>query len=145
MDRWMPFAREMDMFHNELQRLFDEFFASPAERTKMAPATWIPTADLSETPEEFILRAELPGIKQEDVDITLTDDTVSIKGERKKEEEVKGENYIRLERSYGSFYRSFKLSTPVDADKVKASYKDGVLEVRLPKTEKVKPKKIKIE
>lgn len=111
----------------------------------MLESEWAPCIDVAETGEEIVVTAELPGIKQEEVDITIADDTLTIKGKKKEEQEVRKENYHRIERSYGSFQRSISLPTSVQADKAKASYKDGVLYVTIPKVEEAKPKQIKID
>lgn len=107
----------------------------------------MPSVDIFEEKDDVVVKAELPGIKKEDLDITLTDDTISISGEKKKEEEVSKKNYHRWECSYGSFSRSFTLPAEVQSDKAKAQFKDGVLEIRIPKTEEAvkKEKKVKIE
>ena len=101
--------------------------------------------DIKENPETVVVRAEIPGIKGEDIKINLHENQLTIQGERKQETEEKGDRFIRVERSYGSFYRAFSVGVPVKADEIKASYKDGILEVVLPKEEKAKPKEIQIE
>jgi HSP20 family protein len=101
--------------------------------------------DLFEDKNEIVIKAELPGMEKENVEVKLTDHMLTIKGEKKKEEEVKEENYYRSERSYGSFIRTLELPADVHADKVKASFKNGVLEVRLPKTEEAKTKEVKVK
>ena len=100
--------------------------------------------DIFEDQNEIVVKAELPGLKQEDIDIELTGDTLTIKGERKFEDTQRKDNYVRVERSYGHFQRSFTIGVPVQHDDVKASYKDGVLEVHLPKSEATKPKKVQV-
>jgi HSP20 family protein len=104
----------------------------------------MPAVDVFEKEDKFVVKAELPGMKEEDIHVSVVGDTLSIKGEKKTETEVKEEDYYRSERSYGSFYRSIPLPSNVDADKIKASFEDGVLEVALPKSAKVKPKKIAV-
>jgi HSP20 family protein len=106
---------------------------------------WAPSVDVAETDEEIVVTAELPGIKQEEVDISIADNVLTLKGEKKEEKEVKEKNYHRIERSYGSFQRSISLPTGVDAGKAKATYKDGILCVTVPKVEEAKPKQIKID
>lgn len=105
---------------------------------------WLPAVDAYEKDDKFVVKAELPGMKEEDIDVSVVGDTLSIKGEKKTETEVKEENYYRSERSYGSFFHSIPLPSAVDADKIEATYEDGVLEVTLPKIAKVKPKKVKV-
>lgn len=102
----------------------------------------MPAIDVFEKEDKFVVKAELPGIKEEDIHVSVVGDTLSIKGEKKTETEVKEEDYYRCERNYGSFYRSIPLPSNVDADKIEAAFEDGVLEVALPKSAKVKPKKL---
>ena len=104
-----------------------------------------PTVDLYEEKDEIVVKAELPGIDKNNIEVNLTDHMLTIKGEKKKEEEVKEKNYYRSERSYGSFLRTLELPKDVHADKVKASFKNGILEVRMPKTEEAKAKEIKVK
>lgn len=103
-----------------------------------------PTVDVYEEKDDIVVKAELPGIDKDNIKVNLTDHTLTIKGEKKKEEEVNQENYYRCERSYGSFVRTVELPGEVHADKVKASFKNGILEVRMPKTEQAKVKEIKV-
>ena len=104
-----------------------------------------PTVDLYEEKDEIVVKAELPGIDKNNIEVNLTDHMLTIKGEKKKEEEVKEKNYYRSERSYGSFLRTLELPKDVHADKVKASFRNGILEVRMPKTEEAKAKEIKVK
>jgi HSP20 family protein len=100
--------------------------------------------DVAENENEIVLRAEVPGMKQEDIDIELTGDTLTLRGERKFENEDRKETFVRIERSYGRFQRSFTLGVPVQHDAVRASYRDGVLEIHLPKSEETKPRKVQV-
>ncbi len=104
----------------------------------------MPAVDVFEKEDKFVVKAELPGMKEDNIDVSVVGDTLSIKGEKKTETEVKNEDYYRCERSYGTFYRSIPLPSNVDVDKIEASFDDGVLEVNLPKSAKVKPKKISV-
>jgi len=106
-----------------------------------------PMVDIYEEDDKLVVKCDLPGMTRDDIEINLTDDTITISGEKRKEEKVEKKNYFRLERAYGAFKRSFALPVEVDTDKAKASFKDGVLEVKIPKTEAAKQKghKIKIE
>jgi HSP20 family protein len=106
---------------------------------------WVPSLDVSETKDKVVVKAEAPGIDPKEIDISLSSGILTLKGEKKKEREEKDENYHLIERSYGSFSRSVRLPTEVQEDKVKASYKDGVLTITLPKTERAKERAIKIE
>jgi HSP20 family protein len=105
----------------------------------------VPTVDVYEEKDDIVVKAELPGMDKDNIEVNLTDHTLTIKGEKKKEEEVKEENYHRSERSYGTFLRTLELPKDVHADKVKASFKNGILEVRIPKTEGAKAKEIKVK
>jgi len=142
--RWDPF-RELEDMSDRLNRMF----ARPAARTNgketMIVADWVPTVDISETDGEYQIKAEIPDVKKEDVKVTLEDGVLTIQGERKQEKEEKGKKYHRVERSYGSFVRSFSLPDVIDEGKVKAEFKDGVLNLHLPKSEKAKPKAIEVK
>jgi len=139
---WTPFDR-LASLRDEMNRLFD--FSSPTlSRESGLFSNWAPALDVSHDKEFVYVRAELPGMKKEDIDISLHNGMLSISGERKHEDESKeGENY-RSERFFGRFNRSVALPTKVDLSKVKASYKDGVLQVKLPKAEDAKPKQIQV-
>lgn len=126
--------REMDRFLNDL-------FGKGVVRFSEG---WMPNADVTETKDEVIVRAEVPGMNKEDISITLQDGVLTLRGEKKQEKTEKEAAFHRVERSYGSFVRSFTLPTLVQADKVRADYKDGVLTINLPKAEEVKPKEITI-
>ncbi len=135
----MPFKREeyepFTFFRDEMNRLFDNFFKGfdiePFERKF---PTFSPSIDISETDKEIIISVELPGIEEKDIDVSLSKDSLTIKGEKKEEKEEKGKSYYRMERSYGSFCRTIPLPAEIDADKVNAEFKKGVLTVKLPKT-----------
>jgi HSP20 family protein len=105
----------------------------------------MPDVDIFEDGGDVVVKAELPGIKKDDLEVTLTDDTITISGEKKKEEKIQKKGYYKLERSYGSFCRTFSLPAEIQADKVKSTFKDGVLEVRMPKSEKTKSKEVKVK
>jgi HSP20 family protein len=148
MERWRPFG--MDRWGNvsdiqgEVNRLFDNFFGRPAG-AGVASRTWAPPVDLYETKDDLVLTMEVPGVRDKDVSVSITGDLLSIKGERRFEHEVKEQALLHMERAYGKFERLVQLPIPVQADKIKASYRDGVLEVKLPKTEEIKPKEIKVD
>jgi HSP20 family protein len=144
--RWEP-VRELNSIQSEMNRLFNTFFDSPTTTNgagNRSLSRWIPAMDLVETEGEFVLRADLPGLSEEDVKIELEDNVLTIKGERKAEHEERKEGYYRVERSSGSFARSLTLPEGVDADAVEASFDRGVLEVRIPKPEVRKPRKVEI-
>lgn len=143
--RWDPF-RELEDMSERLNRVF----ARPAARVSngkeaLTVADWMPTVDISETDGEYLIKAELPEVKKEDVKVTVEDGVLTLQGERRQEKEEKGKKFHRVERSYGSFVRSFTLPESVDDGGVKAEYKDGVLALHLPKTERVKPKAIDVK
>jgi len=142
--RWRP-RRDLLNIREEMNRLFDDFFSGwPERRRGLLEGEWAPSVDVAETDEDIVVTAELPGVKQDDVEISVVDDVLTIKGEKKEEKEVKEKNYHRIERSYGSFQRSLSLPVGVQSDKAKATYKDGVLKVTIPKSEEARPKQIKI-
>jgi HSP20 family protein len=128
----------------EFGRLFREAFSPGLGEDELSTRTWAPPVDIYENGDNLVLKAELAGINPDDVEIRVEDNTLYLKGERKFEKEVKEQNYHRVERSYGTFTRSFALPNTVDADKVAANYKDGVLTLTMPKKEEAKPKTIKI-
>lgn len=141
MQAWKPFGDLWDL-QDEVNRLFYGF--GRRGRGEGEAATWAPLVDIYEDKESVKITAELPGMTQKDVKITVHDGTLTLKGERKFEQEDRKENYYRIERSYGTFARSFTLPTTVDAEKIHANMKDGVLEVLLPKKEEAKPKEIEV-
>jgi HSP20 family protein len=138
--RWEP-ARELQSIQQEVNRLFGTFLDGGSE---IAPRRWIPPMDLVEEGDRFVLRADLPGLAEEDVKIEVEDDVLTVSGERKAEHEQRGEGYHRLERSYGSFSRALTLPEGVDPEAVQASFDRGVLEVRIPKPEERKPRRVSI-
>ena len=140
--RWQP-ARELQRLSEEMDRWLTEAFPGGGESDWMAGA-WAPPVDLSETDDAFTLKAELPGLTKDDIHIEVHDRTLKLRGERKHESEAKQEHYHRRERTYGAFQRSFWLPSSVDPEKVQATFKDGVLELHLPKHEEAKPKRISI-
>jgi HSP20 family protein len=142
--RWTPF-RELATMQDRVNRLFEDVMKSPQRSEETLNASWAPAVDIYETDKEIVLKAELPEMQEKDIDIKVEDNVLSITGERRMEKEVKEENYHRIERSYGSFNRSFTLPRTVDREGIKAAYKDGVLKVTLPKKEETKPKQIKID
>jgi len=143
--RWDPF-RELEDMSERLNRVFNRPAARSANgKETITVADWIPTVDIAETETEYQIKAELPEVRKEDVKVTVEDGVLTIQGERRHEAEEKGKKFHRVERSYGSFVRSFTLPDHVDDAKVKAEYKDGVLHLHLPKSEKAKPKAIDVK
>lgn len=140
--RWDPFAELRDL-QREMDRLFESFFGRA--RAEVAEAEWSPAVDVYETKDHLVVKAELPGVKPEEVEVSIVGDTLTLKGERKQEKEVSEEGYYHRELAYGAFHRSLTLPQTVDPGKVKATFKNGVLEILLPKKEEAKPKAIKVE
>jgi HSP20 family protein len=146
--RFDPF-RELDRLQSEVNRLFEGYNGQPdragnAGGLLQGGRVWSPSVDVAENQNEIVLRAEIPGMKQDEIDIELTGDTLTLRGERKFENEERKENFVRVERSYGRFQRSFTLGVPIQNDKVTATYRDGILEIHLPKSEETKPRKVTV-
>ena len=143
--RWNP-RKEFEQMENRLA----SYFGRPAahangEKEAMTVAEWSPLVDITEDDKEYVIKAELPELKREDVKVSVQDNLLSISGERKSEKEEKSKKYHRVERTYGRFLRSFTLPENCDGAKVVAEYKDGVLKIRLPKSEQAKPKSIEVK
>lgn len=130
---------------DEMNRLFLDFFGQSPGRRLMSGSLWAPVMDIEETKDDIIVKAEIPGMTKEDVKIQITGDLLTISGERKREEESRDKTYHRIERSYGQFQRMITLPGEVQSARAKASYENGVLTIKLPKSEEVKPKEISIE
>ena len=142
--RWNPF-RELEDMQGRLNRLFGE---SPFARTRengVSFAGWSPAVDVQETDQEYLIKADLPDVKKEDVKVELLDGTLTIEGERQQEKEEKGKKFHKIEREYGKFLRRFAMPSEVDASKVQADFKNGVLNVHLPKSATAKPKAIDVK
>ena len=150
--RWKPtydvptYPGDVLNMQREINRMFDSFFRSGGpEETDLAASTWSPAVDIVEQKDQYTVKVELPGVSKEDVKITMEDNVLTIRGEKKEEKETKEGSHHRIERSYGAFQRSFALPTTVKTDKIEASFKDGVLNVELPKSEEAKPKQIDVK
>jgi HSP20 family protein len=141
--RWEP-LRELGSLQNEMNRLFNTVFDAPPGGNGGTLRRWMPAMDLVESGDHFVLRADLPGMSEEDVKIELEDGTLTVSGERKAEHQENEEGYYRVERAFGSFSRSLTLPKGVNPDEVSASFDRGVLEVRIPKPEERKPRRIEI-
>ena len=143
---------ELTKLQRDMSRLFDDAFRAPVRASDsnggsanaVATRSWAPVVDVRDEPEEVVIHADIPGVKQEDIDIEMTGDTLVIRGERKFEETEQKASYVRVERSYGSFQRAFNIGVPIQTENVRAEFRDGVLTVHLPKSEAVKPKKISV-
>jgi HSP20 family protein len=144
--RWEP-VRELSSLQNEMNRLFNTFFDAPTSGPGNGGAArrWVPSMDLVETEDHFVLRADLPGMSEADVSIELEDNVLTLSGERKAEHEEKKEGYYRVERSFGQFRRSLTLPDGIDPEGIAATFDKGVLEVRIPKPEERKPRRVAIQ
>jgi HSP20 family protein len=141
---WRPF-REVNRLRSEMDRLWDDYFGSGRRGLQPLQPEFAPAVDVKELPEAIVVKAEVPGIDAKEINIAVTGDILTIKGEKKSEREEKEANYHLVERSYGSFSRAIKLPAVVDLDKIDAKYDQGVLTVTCPKKEAVKPKSIEIK
>lgn len=139
--RWDPF-RNLSSLQDQVNRLFETSFKAHADNSALT--SWAPAVDIYETENELVIKADLPDVVEKDVDVRVENHMLTIRGERKFEESVKEDNYLRVERAYGSFSRSFSLPNTVNTDAIQATYKDGVLKVVLPKRAESKPKQVKI-
>ena len=144
--RWDPW-REFETLQERINRIFDTSLLRRymGEEEGLETGSWVPAIDVIDNRDHYLVRADLPGVSKDDIEVDVSDGTLTIKGEKKRETKEEGDNYIRVERTYGTFVRSFTLPDDVDSDKIKASYENGVLELVIPKKEEAKPKKIKVE
>ena len=141
-ERWEPFRNLTDI-QSEVNRLFDTFGGRPA--SSAAAGRWLPAVDMHETTDELVLTVEVPGVREKDIAVSITGDLLSIKGERRWEDQAKDQKFLYVERAYGQFERLVQLPMAVQADKVKATHRDGVLQITLPKAEELKSREIKID
>ncbi|MFC2169781.1 Hsp20/alpha crystallin family protein [Acidobacteriota bacterium] len=141
--RWDPF-KDLITLREKMNRLFEETYSYRGEDKELVSSTWSPSVDIYETEHELVLSAEVPGISDKDIEIKIEDNTLTLKGERTLEKETQEENYHRLERAYGSFYRSFTLPHYINQENIKAEHEKGVLKIHMPKKPELKPRNIKI-
>lgn len=142
---WDPW-RDFGSLQERINKMFDDTIRSAgAGDEELATGAWSPAVDIHETDDSYVVSADLPGLKKDDIQINVEDNTLTIKGEKKFEERVPKDKYIRVERNYGTFVRSFSLPQNVDSGKIKATFKDGILDLTLPKREESKPKKIAVQ
>ncbi len=139
---WRPFG-ELRTLRREMDKLWEEFFGN--QQLTSSETAWMPAIDISETKDAIVVRAEVPGMKAEDIEINLTGDILTIKGEKKHESEEKDENFHRIETRYGAFQRVIRVPVTVDSNKIQAKYEKGILKVTLPKREEAKPKQIEVK
>jgi HSP20 family protein len=143
--RWTPMGH-LQSFQDEMNRMFNQFFRGGAgEEGGWGHYTWTPPVDIYETDDALVFTADLPGVSKDEVSIEVHQNTLTLRGERKRDAAVKEDDYHRLERAYGSFQRSFVLPAIVAQEKVQATYREGILELRLPKLESAKPRRIAIQ
>lgn len=143
-DRWEPFRNLVDI-QGEVNRLFDAVVGRSAIGSMAQGRPWLPTVDMHETKDNLVLKLDVPGVREKDISVSITGDLLSVKGERRWEDESKDQKFLHVERLYGQFERLVQLPMAVQSDKVKAAYRDGVLEITLPKAEDLKPREIKVE
>jgi HSP20 family protein len=141
--RWDPF-RDIITLREKMNRLFEDAVTARGEEKDMISSTWTPSVDIYENENSLVLTAEVPGVDENNIEIKIEDNTLSLKGERIFEKETNEENYHRIERSYGSFYRSFTIPRNVDQEKIKAEHDNGVLRITMPKKPESKPKTVKV-
>ena len=139
--RLEPF-RGLSTLQDQFNRLFNESFRNHSEESALT--TWAPAVDIYETPNELVVKADLPDVNEKDIDVRVENNLLTIRGERKFEKSVSEENFLRVERTYGAFSRSFSLPNTVNAEAIAAEYKNGVLTVTLPKREESKPRQVKV-
>ena len=144
--RWLDPFRDLSAIQERMNQIFEDALARSRGREEgLGTGMWTPAVDIYENNDFVVVKAELPGVEKNQISVDVKDGILSLRGERKFEKELKEESYHRIERSYGSFQRSFSLPVSVDQDKVTARFEDGVLEVKLPKKEKAKPKQIQVD
>lgn len=141
--RWDPF-RDLITIKEKMNTLFEDAVTSRGEEKDFVSSSWTPSVDIFETENELVLSAEVPGIDEKDIEIKLEDNTLTLRGKRNFEKETKEENYHRIERTYGSFFRSFSLPLYVNQDAIKAEHNHGVLKIVMPKKPELKPRQVKI-
>lgn len=142
--KWTPF-RELEDIQTRLNRFFGELPARKIEEEGLFFADWTPVVDVQETEKEYLIKAELPEVKKEDVKVEMLDGVLTIEGERKQEKEEKGKKFHKVERAYGKFVRQFALPNEVESTKIAAEFKEGMLNVHLPKAAVAKPKSIEVK
>ena len=142
--RFSP-TSELRRMQREIDRLFDDVFPARAENGESTAAVWAPRADVSETEDAYLLHVDAPGLKKDDFNISWQDGVLTVSGDRKWEEKDERQNFVRIERSFGHFFRSFTLPNTIKSEEISGSYDDGVLTIRVPKAEESKPRRIEIK
>ena len=137
-----PFVAFLRGFQDDAVRNFHPRAAQPREH--VSSQIWSPAVDVYEDQDAIVIKADLPGMNQEEIEVEMNGDTITLQGERKFEDEARRDKYVRVERQYGDFQRSFTIGVPIEADKIKATYRNGILELTIPKAETTKPKKVQV-
>lgn len=137
-----PFVAFLRGFQDDAVRNFHPRTTQPREH--VSSQIWSPAVDVYEDQDAIVIKADLPGMKQEEIEVEMNGDTITLQGERKFEDEARRDKYVRVERQYGAFQRSFTIGVPIEADKIKATYRNGILELTIPKAEATKPKKVQV-
>jgi len=144
-DWWDPFT-DLEKIQTEMNRLFNSSLAREGGRNAgLLDREWSPAVDILDSKDNILVKADMPGLNKEDIDVVVQGDTLIIKGEKKQEKEIKEKDFVRTERFYGNFQRAIRLPVDVETNKIDATYKNGVLEIVLPKSEKAKPRQIKLD
>ncbi|MBD3161195.1 MAG: Hsp20 family protein [Candidatus Eisenbacteria bacterium] len=141
--RWAP-NRDVEGIQNEMNRMFDWFFGRESGES-LVDSAWIPAVDIFQDADNYHVHVDLPGMQRDDIDITMSGDSLTISGEKKRESKQDDDNFFRVERSFGRFSRSMRLPSSVDAERISAKYQDGVLQIVIPKAETARPKQIKVQ
>ena len=142
--KWDPF-RDLLSIQDRMNKQFEQTMSRSRTEEGIAASTWTPAVDIYETTEAIVMQADLPGLRREDIDIQIQDNTLTLRGERRFAEDAQEENYLRIERAYGAFQRSVTLPATGSLERIRAVFRDGILELTLPKAEEAKPKKIAVE
>lgn len=142
--RWDPFD-DLIRIKDRMNRMFEDSLTRPRGDRDLLSGHWVPAVDIYETPERVVLVADLPGVEQDDIELSIENNTLVLSGERRMKKDVNQENYHRVERGYGTFHRSFTLPMTIDQNSIRAEHRNGILEVSLPKTEGAKPRAIRVD
>jgi HSP20 family protein len=135
----------MNQFRQDMEKFFDHYNRQSEDQSAIATCAWVPAVDIKEEGQQFVIEADIPGVEPKDIEVSMDNGVLTIKGERQSESQDEGQNYKRVERTYGSFYRRFSLPDTADAEHIQASGKNGVLQISIPKRELAKPRKISVQ
>jgi HSP20 family protein len=143
LSKWNP--RQRDRMHDQFDAILQDFFSDPWFSSPALQSDWLPTTDVVETDDHFVVELDLPGMKREDIRISVQNGSLTVKGERRQSSDQSKNKYSRYERTYGAFTRTFQLPNTIDGNRIEASYKDGVLRLVLPKSEAARPREIEVK